>query len=172
MPGDRDDPLNEPITFRPIGHVRGGPREVVDDYWGDVESAIELVPGLPAACLDGIDAFSHAEILFFFDRPDPVPATFTRHPRNNPAWPRVGIFAERSKRRPNRIGLTIVRIARREGNMLHVIGLDAVDGTPVLDIKPVMEEFLTRGEVRQPAWAREMMRDYWRPARERPPGKA
>src|SRR5262249_18728471 len=89
-----------------------------------------------------------------------------RHPRNNPAWPRVGIFAQRAKGRPNRLGSTIVRILGRDGRRVRVAGLDAVDGTPILDIKPVMAEFLPREPVRQPAWSRELMRDYWRPEAE------
>ena len=73
----------------------------------------------------------------------------------------MGIFAQRGKARPNRIGSTIVRVVRREGRVLHVAELDAVDGTPVLDIKPVMREFLPREEVRQPRWSRELMQRYW-----------
>jgi len=73
----------------------------------------------------------------------------------------VGIFAQRGKDRPNRLGTTIAEIKGREGRVLTVAGLDAVDGTPVLDIKPLMVEFLPRGSVRQPPWSRELMRDYW-----------
>jgi len=76
-------------------------------------------------------------------------------------WPLVGIFAQRGKNRPNRIGLTTCAILKVEGTRLHVRGLDAIDGTPVLDIKPVMREFLPRGEVRQPEWASELMAEYW-----------
>ncbi len=84
-----------------------------------------------------------------------------RHPRNNTAWPKVGIFAQRGKNRPNRIGSTICRILRVETKTLFVDELDAIDGTPVLDIKPVMAEFLPRSELRQPAWSDELMRNYW-----------
>jgi tRNA (Thr-GGU) A37 N-methylase len=73
----------------------------------------------------------------------------------------VGIFAQRAKGRPNRIGSTIVAIAGRRGRDLEVVGLDAVDGTPVVDIKPVMREFLPRTAVRQPRWATELMKHYW-----------
>ena len=115
----------------------------------------------PEALL-GIEEFSHAEILFHFDRVDERKIVRgARHPRNNRDWPLVGIFAQRGKNRPNRIGSTIVRILRREGRSLYVAELDAVDGTPVLDIKPVMQEFLPRETVRQPAWSRELMRQYW-----------
>ena len=87
--------------------------------------------------------------------------TSARHPRNNPNWPKVGIFAQRGKNRPNRLGVTVVKIIKREGTRLTIQGLDAVDGTPVLDIKPVICEFLPRGEVNQPEWAGELMREYW-----------
>jgi tRNA (Thr-GGU) A37 N-methylase len=79
----------------------------------------------------------------------------------NPQWPESGIFAQRGKNRPNRIGNTICRILRREGRTLVVAELDAINGTPVLDIKPVMREFLPRDEVRQPTWSHELMRSYW-----------
>jgi len=105
----------------------------------------------------------HAEVLFLFDQVDPSEiVTGARHPRNNPEWPAIGIFAQRGKNRPNRIGSTICRILRREGRRLFVAELDAIDGTPVLDIKPVMAEFLPREEVRQPSWSRELMSRYWK----------
>ncbi len=72
-----------------------------------------------------------------------------------------GIFAQRGKDRPNRLGSTVVEILGREGRSLLVRGLDAIDGTPVLDIKPVMAEFLPRSALRQPAWSHELMREYW-----------
>ena len=74
----------------------------------------------------------------------------------------MGIFAQRAKDRPNRLGSTVVEIVKRDDRVLTVAGLDAVDGTPVLDIKPVMAEFLPRGEVRQPAWSHELMRQHWK----------
>ena len=89
-----------------------------------------------------------------------------RHPRNNLDWPKVGIFAQRAKRRPNRLAHSIVRLLGRNGSRLRVLALDAIDGTPVLDIKPVLSEFLPREPVRQPAYSRELMRDYWRPQSE------
>jgi len=150
---------------QPIGFVRSERREVRDDFWGGVESIIELAPDLPTESLDGLDEFSHAEIIFLFHQvsPDAIVSS-ARHPRNNPAWPRVGVFAQRGKRRPNRLGATIVRILERNGQRLRVAGLDAVDGTPVLDIKPVLVEYLPAEPVRQPAWSHELMRDYWRTA--------
>jgi len=151
------------ITLQPIAVVRSPRVEVTDDYWGDVVATIELAHNVPAASLDGIEEFSHVEILYLFDRVSLAAIVVdARHPRNNPEWPSVGIFAQRAKARPNRIGSTIVRVLGREGRVLRVQGLDAVDRTPVLDIKPVMVECLPREPVRQPDWSREVMRDYWR----------
>jgi len=150
------------ITLDPVGHVRSARRDLRDDDWGDVTARIEVGEGFPPESLDGLEEFSHAEIVFHFDRvADSAIERGARHPRGNPAWPRVGIFAQRGKDRPNRLGTTIVEIAGREGRVLMVRGLDAVDGTPVLDIKPVMVEFLPRTPVRQPRWSRELMREYW-----------
>jgi len=150
------------IEIRPIAFVRSSRVETIDDDWDAVTSAIELAEDVPAESLTGLDAFSHVEVIFVFDRV--AVATIepgTRHPRGNTAWPRVGIFAQRGKNRPNRLGATICRIERVDGRRLHVFGLDAVDGTPVVDLKPVMKEFLPREETRQPAWATELMREYW-----------
>ena len=71
------------------------------------------------------------------------------------------MFAQRGSPRPNRLGVTAVEVVRVEGRRLHVRGLDAIDGTPVLDIKPVIRGFEPRGEIRQPAWADEIMAAYW-----------
>ncbi|MEO5626055.1 MAG: TrmO family methyltransferase [Dokdonella sp.] len=82
-------------------------------------------------------------------------------PRNNEAWPKVGIFAQRGKNRPNRIGVSTCRILRTDGLCVFVEGLDAVDGTPVLDIKPHMRAFDSRGDVREPDWVQAIMAEYW-----------
>lgn len=150
------------IPMQPIGRVRSARTTLEDDHWGDVISTIELDPAIPTESLDGIETFSHAEILFALDQiPESSIVTGARHPRYNREWPRIGIFAQRGAVRPNRIGATIVRVLAREGRAVRVQGLDAVEGTPVLDIKPVMDEFLPREEVRQPAWSHEVMRKYW-----------
>ncbi len=150
------------ITLQPIGVVHSGRTELKDDDWDRVPASIELAPEFEPDAFTGIEQFSHAEIIFFFDRLAESDVTRgTRHPRGNPNWPRVGIFAQRGRNRPNRLGATIVRLLGCEGRTLRVAGLDAVDGTPVLDIKPVIAEFLPRGELRQPSWATELMRKYW-----------
>lgn len=151
------------VTLTPIGHVRGGRAEAVDDDWGASRAAIALDPARFAAdALAGLADFSHAEVIFLFDRvPEEKIETGARHPRGRADWPRVGIFAQRGKNRPNRLRLTTCRIVRVDGLNVEVEGLDAIDGTPVLDIKPVMVEFLPRGDVRQPDWSRELMQGYW-----------
>ena len=148
--------------INPIAYVRGGRSEAVDDDWDRETAIIELEPGFTPEALLGLADFSHVEIIFIFDQvPDSKIETGARHPRNREDWPLVGIFAQRGKNRPNRLGLTICAILKVEGTRLHVRGLDAIDGTPVLDIKPVMREFLPRGTVRQPDWATELMAEYW-----------
>ena len=140
-----------------------------DDNWGGLVSEIVLDPSLPEESLGGLDTFSHVEIIFQFHLVEEEEIVLgARRPRENPAWPRVGIFAQRGRLRPNRLGLTIVRILRREGRSLFVESLDAVDGTPILDIKPVMQEFLPRSPVRQPEWSHEVMKDYWNTCKEHP----
>jgi tRNA (Thr-GGU) A37 N-methylase len=150
------------IAMQPIGYVHAERRNSSDDFWGASEARIVLAPALSPESLMGLEDFSHAEVLFFFDQVDPAKIVLSaRHPRNNPSWPCVGIFAQRGKNRPNRIGSTICRIVGRQDAALLVAELDAIDGTPVLDIKPVMRQFLPRGQVRQPPWVDELMRDYW-----------
>jgi tRNA-Thr(GGU) m(6)t(6)A37 methyltransferase TsaA len=150
------------IELEPIAYVETVRTKVEDDYWGGEESCITLSEQFTIEALQGIEEFSHAEVIFFLDRIDPSKMIMgARHPRNNPDWPVVGIFAQRSKYRPNRIGSTICRVLRREGRRLFVSELDAIDGTPILDIKPVMSQFLPRSEIRQPLWSHELMRFYW-----------
>jgi tRNA-Thr(GGU) m(6)t(6)A37 methyltransferase TsaA len=155
--------MTDEIRVRPVARIHNLRRALDnDDRWGGVVSEIVLDQRLPVECLVGLEMFSHAEIIFYFHKAagaGRVP--LVRHPRDNPAWPKVGVFAQRNKNRPNSIGLSIVRIVRREDRSLFVEGLDALDGTPVLDIKPIMAEFLPRGEVCQPEWSHELMNTYW-----------
>lgn len=153
----------KPITLVPIGLLRGGRSEPIDDRWDEVEARIELdAERFKPDALAGLDAFSHIEVVFRFDRvPDDEIRVGARHPRGREDWPAVGIFAQRGKGRPNRIGVSVCGLMRVDGLALVVRGLDAIDGTPVLDIKPVMKGFLPRGDIREPEWAREIMKEYW-----------
>ena len=150
------------LRFEPVATVVGGRTEPFDDDWEGVEAVIRLDERFEPEALDGLEQFSHLEVVYVFDRVDPADVeTGARHPRGNADWPRVGIFAQRAKDRPNRIGVSVCRLLLVDERELRVAGLDAVDGTPVLDIKPVMAEFAPRGELRQPDWARELMTGYW-----------
>jgi tRNA (adenine37-N6)-methyltransferase len=147
----------------PIGWVRSTRDEPIDDDWDGVSSQIVLDGDrFGADSLAGLEEFSHVEVVYLFDRVEDSEVTpGSRHPRGNPDWPRVGIFAQRARMRPNRIGVTACRLLRVDGTTVHVEALDAIDGSPVLDLKPVMAEFLPRGEVHQPSWSRELMTTYW-----------
>ncbi|MFZ6873208.1 SAM-dependent methyltransferase [Undibacterium sp. Di27W] len=151
------------VRIEAIGFVEAMRPHAEDDYWGGEEACITLTKGFTPDALKGLADFSHAEILFYFHEVDDAKIiSGARHPRNNNAWPEVGIFAQRGKNRPNRIGSTICRIVRVEGVKVFVAELDAINGTAVLDIKPVMREFLPRQELQQPAWSHQIMSEYWK----------
>jgi tRNA-Thr(GGU) m(6)t(6)A37 methyltransferase TsaA len=152
------------FELKAIGVVRGGRDAPEDDNWENVSAEIELdLNQFNAEALLGLDQFSHAEIVFVFNQVGPDDITYdARRPRGRTDWPKVGIFAQRGRNRPNRIGVSVCRIAQVSGLTLRVQGLDAIDGTPVLDIKPVMTGFRPRGDVKEPDWAREIMERYWR----------
>lgn len=155
----------EVLRIVPIGFVHATRDEAVDDYWGGFVSTIELDPQvLDESAVAELDAFSHIEVVFHFH----LVAAGTeergaRRPRGNPEWPEAGILAQRAKRRPNRLGVTRARLIKVDGLTLTVEGLDAIDGTPVIDIKPYMREFAPIGEVRQPAWSSALMENYFAP---------
>lgn len=150
------------ITIEPIAFVINRRHLIQDDEWGDVISDVQLVSTLSEESLRGLETFSHVEVIFYFDKVAEEKIQYgSRHPRNNTLWPQVGIFAQRGKNRPNRLGATIAKVIERKGNILTLQGLDAIDGTPVLDIKPVMQEFLPREEIQQPRWSKELMQNYW-----------
>ncbi|MBS1515828.1 MAG: SAM-dependent methyltransferase [Bacteroidetes bacterium] len=151
------------INLFPIGKVVNSREEIEDDYWGNTLSAIILDDSIDSSSLKGIEEFSHLEIIFHFDKADDNKiVTGARHPRNLEHLPETGIFAQRGKNRPNKLGLTIVKLIKAEGKTLIVEGLDAINGSPVLDIKPVYKEFLPSEEIRQPEWIKEIMKDYWK----------
>jgi len=151
------------FRVRSIGVVRSDRTEAVDDDWDEVATSIELdgaqfAPDVVA----GLDGFSQVDVIYLFHLVDEGDVNLgARHPRGRPDWPLVGILAQRAKARPNRLGVTTCRLLAVDGLALRVEGLDAIDGTPVLDVKPNMAEFWPRGEHRQPAWATELMAGYW-----------
>ncbi|MBZ0203328.1 MAG: SAM-dependent methyltransferase [Ignavibacteria bacterium] len=152
------------IELVPIAYVKNSRTEISDDFWGSITSEITLTDDFSEKALKGIEDFSHLEIVFYFDRLDNSKIEKgTRHPRGNTNWPDTGVFVQRGKNRPNKLGLTVCELIKKEGKTLFVKNLDAIDGTPVLDIKPVIKEYLPEGEIRQPAWTVELMKDYWKP---------
>ncbi len=152
------------IEMTPIGVVQNDRSDAIDDDWDRVNSTIQLdLDLLGDDATAGLRSFSHVEVVFVFDRVDPDGVVRgSRHPRGNPEWPEVGILAQRAKNRPNRVGTTVCELmAVRPGGIVEVRGLDAIDGTPVIDIKPYMAEFGPRGDVIQPSWSSELMASYW-----------
>ena len=134
------------ITMQPMGRVRGGRTTAVDDDWGGSTCRIELDADVvtPDATL-GLDDFSHVEVVFVFDGVDPNRVCHgARHPRGRADWPFTGILAQRAKDRPNRIGATVCTLVSVSGLTIEVEGLDAMEGTPVLDVKPYMLGFAPR----------------------------
>ncbi len=153
------------IALEPVGVVVGGRPDALDDDWGGVEALIGIDgtrfgPGVSVA---GLEDFLHLVVVFQFHLVDPGQVQAgARHPQENPAWPAVGMFAQRARMRPNRLGVSTCRLLGVDGLDLHVRGLDAVDGTPVLDVKPHVREFEPPdADVRQPAWITELMRGYY-----------
>lgn len=162
--------------MRPVGTVRNNQKEVI---WGPASpgasswaekaarsrraqqaiSEIEIAPDL-TGILDGIEEFSHLWIIYWAHRsPRDLPKVKT-HPMGRKDWPIVGIFATRSPVRPNNVCLALVHLMERQGNTIAVRGLDAVDGTPVVDIKPFTPGDSPSEEMRMPPWMHEMYREF------------
>lgn len=150
------------ITMHPIAHIHCQRNQAIDDNWGSENFEIVLADHIPEVALNGIEEFSHLEIIYFFHLVDEKDIVFCGRPRGNPKYPETGIFAQRRKDRPNRLGLTTVELLEHKGRVLKVRNLDAIDGTAVLDIKPVMREFQPAQVIRQPAWSSELMQNYWK----------
>lgn len=159
-PHTKGNEMEEGITA--IGYVTDSRDDRRDDGWGRQLATIVLDDRFGTDALLGLDEFSHVEVVFrFHGLTDGDVTTGARHPRENPDWPLVGIFAQRASKRPNRLAVTVCQLVGVEGRRIRVRGLDAIDGTPVLDIKPVLQAFLPRGEVVEPAWVGELMEGYW-----------
>jgi tRNA-Thr(GGU) m(6)t(6)A37 methyltransferase TsaA len=149
------------IRLKAIGVVRNRRDSAADRGWGRVESAIELDPDFSAG-LEGIESFSHVLVLFYMDRdPDREPFALRRRPRGRADMPLLGVFAQRGRMRPNPVGITAVEIVRVEPGRLTVRGLDAMDGTPVLDLKPYVPAFDRVEHPRVPEWLGRLMQGYF-----------
>lgn len=149
------------IVINPIGIVLGGRSEPTDDRWRE-EAIIRLNPEFPSEVVQGLDEFSHLLVVWHFHRASPSDvALHARSPRNNPRWPATGTFVHRNHRRPNQLAQSFPRLLEVDGLDLHVADLDAIDGSPVLDLAPYFREMGPRGPVYEPSWPSEMLVDYW-----------
>ena len=142
------------IEFTPIGIVHNAIAEAHRDTpWQEIESDIEIdAPWRDA--LDGLAAFSHIWVVTYLDRL-PTPASLRVQPKKPEDSPRIGIFATRAPQRPNPIGICAVELLQMRSNILRVRGLDALDGTPVLDLKPYLARRDAIENTRVGAWAKE-----------------
>ena len=143
--------IQSKIILKPIAYVTNEVKEAKGKIPKDTISEIELIPAISEDSLEGIEAFSHLEIFFFFHK-SKKPLVAKSHPRNDKSIQKVGMFSHRSPHRINHIGHTIVKLIKKDGKKLVVLGLDALDGTPILDIKPLVTKFLPKGKIKQPEW--------------------
>ena len=156
-----DNKTQEDIILHAIAYVSNTRTTPIDDNWGNVISEITLIDTIPEASLTNITDFSHLEIIYYFNQVVDKDIVFSGRPRGNPNYPNTGIFAQRKKDRPNKIGLCTVMLLHHNGKTITVSGLDAINGTPILDIKPVMKEFEPNTAVKQPEWVGDLMKSYW-----------
>lgn len=151
------------FVMNPIGTVRNDRADIaMTDHWGAVTSTIVVDERFGDNCLLGLADFSHVDVFFVFDQTTERPDYRPRRPRGRADLPEVGIFADRGPRRPNRLGMTTCRITSVNGRELGVLGLDAITGTSVVDLKPTMTEFQP-ANVRQPEWVGRLMAEYFLP---------
>ncbi|SDM93544.1 tRNA (N6-threonylcarbamoyladenosine(37)-N6)-methyltransferase TrmO [Acetanaerobacterium elongatum] len=149
------------ISFEPIGYVENKVTEKKDTRWGEDISRLVINQELSRG-LTGLDGFSHLIVLTYLNEAKFEPQRhLVRHPQGREELPMVGIFSQRAKDRPNPIGITAVEILSVEKNIVTVKGLDAIDGTPILDIKPYFPQFDCRGNAKTPEWVEVIMREYF-----------
>jgi tRNA-Thr(GGU) m(6)t(6)A37 methyltransferase TsaA len=150
------------IKLTPIATVKNSRAIPIDDNWEEIIAEIELANHIPTEALENISDFSHLEIIYYFDKVENKDIVYSGRPRGNPNYPLVGILGQRKKDRPNQIGLCTVQLLEHNGRTIKVKYLDAIDGTPILDIKPVFKEFQPKGEIKQPIWVADLMKNYWK----------
>ena len=150
----------EQIILKPVGYVRNQVTVKKDQFWGSDVSVIELMEEFRGG-LTGLQEFSHAIILCHLDKAGYRPEKhLLRRPRNRTDMPLLGIFSQRTKDHPNQIGVTTAEILSVSETTVTVKGLDALDGTPVLDIKPYFPVF-DRRDARTPQWVDTLMENYF-----------
>ena len=142
----------EPVSYHPIGVVRNRVRESTTQGWQDVRSDIIVREDLVDA-LEALEGFSHVIVVFHMDRVPEEERRLTVSVGNEAEPPQRGVLATRSQLRPNPIGVAVVPILQRRQGILRVQGLDALDGTPVLDLKPYLPSYDSIHDATLPIWA-------------------
>jgi tRNA-Thr(GGU) m(6)t(6)A37 methyltransferase TsaA len=143
----------EPVSIRPIGVVRNSVVTPRADGWGHVRSDIIVREEL-AQALDGLEEYSHIIVVFAFDKVPELALRDRVRLHDDARIPEQGVLATRSQLRPSPLGVSVVRLLRRRGNILRVEGLDAIDSTPVLDVKPYFPNYDAVKDAQVPGWAR------------------
>lgn len=142
----------EPLSLRPIGVVRNNVVEPRPDGWSGIRSDLIFRDDLMDA-LDGIEAYSHIIVVFYcHEVPEEERARVRFHPRGDTSLPEQGVLATRSQLRPGALGVSVVPLVRRRRNILRVLGLDAINGTPVLDVKPYIAHYDSVPDATMPDW--------------------
>ncbi len=156
----------DPVSIRPLAVVRNNVFEPRSDGWEEVRSDLIFREELMAA-LDGIEAYSHVIVVFYCHRvPEDERTALHLHPRGDEHIPEQGVLATRSQLRPSAIGVSVVPVVQRRRNILRVLGLDAIDGTPVLDVKPYLSHYDSVPDARVPEWVTRYLRESVRPTGE------
>ncbi len=154
----------EQVSVRPIGIVRNGVRTPRPEGWAHLVSDVVVRAEL-LDLLDGIEGYSHIFVVFAFDKVPESEQRIRVRPRGDARIPEQGVLATRSQLRPSPIGVSVVRLLKRRRNILRVEGLDAIDGTPVLDLKPYFPNYDAVPDAGIPQWARDLAAEGPTPAR-------
>ena len=140
------------VTIKAIGIVRNEIKQPLREGWEKIVSDIVVDSSLSEA-LDGLEEFSHIVVIYWMHQATAAGRAPTKvHPRGKPGLPLVGVFTTRSPKRPNPVGIATVRLLQRQGNILKVEGLDAIDGTPIIDIKPYIPGYDSATNAKVPPW--------------------
>lgn len=149
------------IKLQPIGFVSSPVADKIDENWGKINSKIALNREYSGAFL-GLEDFSHAIVVTYLHEANyQKEKHLKRRPKNLETMPLVGIFSQRVKDRPNPIGITAVQIIAVNEDILEVKGLDAINGTPVLDVKPYYPQYDKIEDSKIPEWVNKLMKDYF-----------
>jgi tRNA-Thr(GGU) m(6)t(6)A37 methyltransferase TsaA len=149
------------LKLRPIGYVSTSVKKEIDEEWGEIISEI-MIDRCYEKGLIGLDNFSHIIVIFFMHKANfDINSHLTRKPQDRQDMPFLGIFAQRAKHRPNPIGISSVKLLSVKENIVRVQGLDAIDETPIIDIKPYFPIYDSMVNVKTPSWVDKLMQNYF-----------